>query len=477
MAGLTPAQAKALCSGDPLATTQQTPGCIAKSALARCGDLGTYQSTVPPWLKPKDPPPGHAGGLAHMQYFCEALHAPGAPQQNIERVPLREFFAPNAKQLVIPPFQRRYCWTAHLAGQWWTDGADAGEGYLSPGGFDPVSAHSCGRIILAPAPGTGGAWMVIDGQQRLVTTALVAAAIATEARSGAERARAEGQEHWESLEKVAAAAEGIIFRGKPPPMGPEPPTHEECGGMRLVPALADRLDFLSLVSGRSTSSPGAAMAKAYEELLQRAAATAQGPPQVAAESLMKALDGQLDAITAMRVELGTSEGCQQVFLWLEEKDKMGSASFLHRAREGKPLAAADLSKNLFLAPLLRSTPPEQAEAVVRSRWLPIERMGQHWVEALLRRFAGVEHKSLRTDLPAAIAEYHLLADAVNRIYSTAGSADDAALTALETFMRDGENSGEVRREPAYAPMAHPPRRISAPVRGWKEEEEEAWEAP
>ena len=75
------------------------------------------------------------------------------------------------KQFVIPVFQRDYSWTTEQCHQMWTDimGASSGD----DGG------HFLGSFVYVE--GSAGAafssWLVIDGQQRLTTLALLLIAL------------------------------------------------------------------------------------------------------------------------------------------------------------------------------------------------------------------------------------------------------------------------------------------------------------
>ena len=56
--------------------------------------------------------------------------------------------------LVVPVFQRRYCWSSDLVVAALED-AMGGEG-----------EYSLGKVVFTPPAGEGGARLIIDGQQR-----------------------------------------------------------------------------------------------------------------------------------------------------------------------------------------------------------------------------------------------------------------------------------------------------------------------
>ena len=84
-------------------------------------------------------------------------------------------FIKKSPQFVIPIYQRTYSWTERECFQLWSD-------ILRTGGNDKVSSHFVGSImyieeglssVINPSP-----LLVIDGQQRLTTMALLIAALA-----------------------------------------------------------------------------------------------------------------------------------------------------------------------------------------------------------------------------------------------------------------------------------------------------------
>ena len=75
-------------------------------------------------------------------------------------------------QIVIPLFQRRYCWTEKQGASWWRDLRNL----MKKGGWN--SSHGTGKIVVMQHKSDDVSQMVcIDGQQRLTTTMLLIAAI------------------------------------------------------------------------------------------------------------------------------------------------------------------------------------------------------------------------------------------------------------------------------------------------------------
>ena len=98
-----------------------------------------------------------------MAHFCPGLHGPGC-DHDCECLSFRAFFEAarsGRRQLIIPLFQRRYCWPRAMLEAWWRD-ATTGRG------------HRVGTVFTKDRD---GARMVIDGQQRLTTAMLLVAAL------------------------------------------------------------------------------------------------------------------------------------------------------------------------------------------------------------------------------------------------------------------------------------------------------------
>src|SRR5450759_268649 len=83
-------------------------------------------------------------------------------------------FLKKSPQFVIPIYQRTYSWTEKECRQLWDD-------ILRTGGNDEVSAHFIGSIVYIEKGlyqvTSQSPLLVIDGQQRLTTMALLIAAV------------------------------------------------------------------------------------------------------------------------------------------------------------------------------------------------------------------------------------------------------------------------------------------------------------
>ncbi len=84
-------------------------------------------------------------------------------------------FLKKSPNLVIPIYQRSYCWTEHQCKQLWAD-------IIRTGKNDNISAHFVGSIVYIEKGlynvTNQSALLVIDGQQRLTTVSLILEALA-----------------------------------------------------------------------------------------------------------------------------------------------------------------------------------------------------------------------------------------------------------------------------------------------------------
>lgn len=100
------------------------------------------------------------------------------------------------KQFVIPVFQRDYSWTPEQCAQLWHDVWRSGE-------RDPATPHFMGSVVYVGAGQTSAtfsSWLVIDGQQRLTTLALLLTAL----RNHINKTDWKGGENSPTAEKIDA---------------------------------------------------------------------------------------------------------------------------------------------------------------------------------------------------------------------------------------------------------------------------------
>ena len=100
--------------------------------------------------------------LQQMSWECPGLHGPGT-RQDISRQTFAQVLEKYPK-LIIPLFQRRYCWKESQFEKWWND--------VHHGKRDHLGHHSSGNVVVKPND-SNQELIIIDGQQRLTTTLIL----------------------------------------------------------------------------------------------------------------------------------------------------------------------------------------------------------------------------------------------------------------------------------------------------------------
>ena len=89
--------------------------------------------------------------LTQMGWECPGLHGPGT-RQDIYRQTFAQVLEKYPK-LIIPLFQRRYCWTESQFEKWWND--------VHHGKRDHLGHHSTGNVVVKPNK-NGGKYILKD---------------------------------------------------------------------------------------------------------------------------------------------------------------------------------------------------------------------------------------------------------------------------------------------------------------------------
>ena len=100
---------------------------------------------------PPGPPFNQSTDIQHLGYHCPGLTGPGSRCQ-IERRTYRAHFG-YAYQIVIPIFQRQYCWPETQLRRWWRDAS--GQGAMQDLGCN--GTHDTGKSMFKLLGGGGRA--------------------------------------------------------------------------------------------------------------------------------------------------------------------------------------------------------------------------------------------------------------------------------------------------------------------------------
>ncbi|XP_059079579.1 uncharacterized protein LOC131877800 [Tigriopus californicus] len=360
--------------------------------------------------------------LKQMSYECPGLHGPGS-RQDITRKTFQDVFdlLGQSHRLVIPLFQRRYCWSYAQITGWWRD--------TCAGTRDHLGIHNSGNVIMKLI---GTEWILIDGQQRMTTTSLLVASI----RDALLDIRVQGPKAQERYSKLLKRLQRVLFIGLEHQDHPHGNTEdrrdqqkqeleegENLAFARLVPSYSDRKSYFSLIAkdlirqppfqptipssssastitgtsfAESTDTPSKEEGEQFtgkggnhlqsDNISVQAKAKNYFDCQV--QALLKQyrssnLDqlGELEEMTDLALlKMGVTMvnvlndiNMAQVFLWLQEKTLFGANSFLYNPSPGIEFSSSDLVRNLMMACVMKRDLSFQEE-FYHAHWLqPIER--------------------------------------------------------------------------------------------------------
>jgi alkylated DNA nucleotide flippase Atl1 len=253
------------------------------------------------------------------------------------------------KQYRVPLFQRPYTWEPVQLGQLWSDVLDQYEvltAYEADGSGRPLrSSHFIGSFVLAPIPGLAhgvSSFLIVDGQQRLITLLLSLAAIRDWQKGKDQRA----VDRLNQLYLRNEHADGL-------------------DRYKVLPSRLDRDAFFAFIDGSSPPLVNSKLEGAYRFFASQLTKPYQGEDT-----------GPLDH---HRLERVIVERLSVVDITTEDDDNP------HRIFEslnatGMSLTQADLLRN-YLFMLLPTRGPEVYDKV----WYPMEQsLGEDRLEGLAR---------------------------------------------------------------------------------------------
>jgi len=315
----------------------------------------------------------------------------------MEAAPVRTIqYFDGSKQGIIPLFQRPYSWEARDWNTLWDD-------IMTQYEETERSSHFMGAIVTVPVksvPVGVGKHLVIDGQQRLTTLALLLIAIRDIAAVEGDGATA------------GIIGDLLINRHYPAP-----------DDLKLVPTQADRVAYNALVYSRSIGEHAESrVVQAYQFF----------------KGKLKGLDYDEQPIEVRKVLQVLQQSLQVVMINLGEMDDP-YLIFESLNHKGKPLNQADLVRNYVLMRFQHSTTAGgEQEVAYEDLWRPMEsRLGPSLTEFL--RHYGMRHgcNVRKGDIyTAAKAEFEKLAE-VSAVRNSLSLMKEAAV-GYETFLKPDE---------------------------------------
>jgi len=236
------------------------------------------------------------------------------------------------KQSIIPLFQRPYEWEEK---HWETLWDDALERYE----VQKDLSHFMGTIVTMPSrsvPVGVSKHLVIDGQQRLTTLAILLCAIRDELPESAKTEKSRIQNHY------------LINDG-----------YESWDYLKILPTQDDRESFLSLVKGDDFKERSQ-IKSAYRFFVKKLKGNDSDGNVIDVRRFLDTVERKLIIVS---INLGEADDPYLIFESLNAK--------------GSPLTQADLARNYFLMRF----PIGEQESVYKNLWLPMQRrLGDHLTE-------------------------------------------------------------------------------------------------
>jgi uncharacterized protein with ParB-like and HNH nuclease domain len=254
------------------------------------------------------------------------------------------------KQSIVPLFQRPYTWdTKH----WRTLWEDMMTFYEDHEGH-PKAAHFMGAIVTMPAvsvPVGVLKFLIIDGQQRLTTVALLMCAIRDALPATGETLKLKIQNFY----LTNYGYQGLDF-------------------FKLLPTQGDREDYSPILQNHATPFPESRFKRAYDFFRRRLKDQIDEGISIDPGKILNIIETRLMAVM---INLSDSDDPYLIFESLNFK--------------GFPLEQADLVRNYFL---MRFAVSEQ-QTVYDQVWLPMQnRLGSSLTE-FMRHFLGAEGEDVR----------------------------------------------------------------------------------
>ncbi len=254
------------------------------------------------------------------------------------------------KQNLVPLFQRPYTWGEK---QWRTLWEDIMSFYDYPEA-ENKGTHFMGAVVTMPArsvPVGVSKFLVIDGQQRLTSVAVLLCAVRDSLLTTDEVRKRKIQNFYLTNDGY----EGTDF-------------------FKLLPTQGDRVGYSPIVQNLAAPFPDSHFKKAYEFFRRRLRDQIEEGRSVDAGKILQLVETRLMVVM---INLSDSDDPYLIFESLNFK--------------GSPLEQADLVRNYFL---MRFAVNEQ-QAVYENLWLPMQnRLGTSLTE-FMRHFLGAEGEDVR----------------------------------------------------------------------------------
>jgi len=395
-------------------------------SLKRSGQQGQPQPIITADGTQQQPQQSH---LNHMQYHWPGTTSGGGGgQHHLDVRPMlyHELLASNT-QIVIPLFQRRYCWSTVQIQQWYHDVVS------------PVAGQHRTHKTMFKRTSPSNVLLCIDGQQRMTTTTLFLAALRGICRKNQyltlvdkiDYILFQGTDSKHALQQWAMEQALEILQQKQQHHGLEYLTGRTSLTMTalpagwlpanfqttLVPSYVDRAAYFEILfkdyveesleklllqeqekinasagDGVSTSLGFSSPCRVsiqytafsiFSQQIAKAVAALEAQNSTIttninnkstsiASFLSRLFRKQLYGFSFMYIELLTDDNLQQVFLWMQEKSVFGMGRLLFNPHPGVDFTPMDLARNLVVRSVMNEPLSDQVDFYTQCWLTPLE---------------------------------------------------------------------------------------------------------
>ncbi|KAL3930149.1 MAG: hypothetical protein SGBAC_011886 [Bacillariaceae sp.] len=402
----------------PLPESRKNPGHNDPSSFPLPQNLQVRRSLNNPSTESSSTAKTQNYGLNHLQTDWPGETGNGQHLDVIPGMSLFHLLSPtqqNPKTIVIPLFQRRYCWTPVQIDLWFRDVYKASQ------------CHATHKAMFKRHISAGNEQLLcLDGQQRITTTTLLLAAIRPYCRKANMSStvtkidnllfgsNSEKIHQWAQKQAASIASEHQI-KSSPDqevsetpfdwtlesfPVGWLPQSAEF--QTTLVPSYIDRAAYFEILcfdpiqqaleghleaaeengdtpkihlhfSSATKESTQYMTYSTFSQLTQKLLKPDTCNEDFNAKVLSKLFHNQLHRFSMTYIELITkNDNLQAIFLWMQEKSVFGSGRLLFNPHPGIDFAPVDLARNLIVSSAMDLPLHEQVEYFERCWIQPLE---------------------------------------------------------------------------------------------------------
>merc|ERR1711915_946536 len=345
--------------------------------------------------------------LKHMNYENTAKFA----EQTVSRTTIGSILRSNYyNQVVIPLFQRPYCWSVEQLEGWMTsvrEGAevlDESQEILQQlDDIDETNDDDFHSVGIGRFKKSCDSLICVDGQQRLTTSSLLIASLRDILKEVAKNEK----DVSDQCQYFINVAENFLFNDISVAHGKSRSKEVEKTPLylRLLPSELDRVPYQLALFGSNASEQFENVESScisrtkqfFLHYLHDLVSNEENSEKI--KSLSRIFRSAVLWMRMMKIEVESDINLGQWFLWIQEKALFGFAALLYNDTPGVNFNAADLVKNLLMSVFIEKSMEEQ-ECLYACQWVhPIQKIiGHDALDNFLHRFLEQkDFKEILTD--------------------------------------------------------------------------------